>query len=54
MENSMPIYSVNEYYGINGDTPGKQDSSPTTILSRQFDGGMVQACVGQKLVKRDI
>jgi len=38
MENSMPIYSVNEYYGINGDTPGEQDSSPTTILSRQFDG----------------
>jgi hypothetical protein len=28
---------LSHYYGINGDTPDEQDS-PTTILSRQFNG----------------
>jgi hypothetical protein len=28
---------LSHYYGINGDSPNEQDS-PTTILSRQFDG----------------
>jgi hypothetical protein len=28
---------LSHYYGINGDSPSEQDS-PTTILSRQFDG----------------
>jgi hypothetical protein len=33
-----PICSLlSHYYGMNGDSPSEQDS-PTTILSRQFDG----------------
>jgi len=34
----LHAHQLSKYYGINGDTPGKQDSSQTTILSRQFDG----------------
>jgi hypothetical protein len=40
---------LSQYYGINGDSPSKQDS-PTTILSCQFDGTQSLFEVAARLV----
>jgi hypothetical protein len=40
---------LSQYYGINGNSPGKQDS-PTTILSHQFDGTQSLFEVAARLV----
>ncbi len=46
----LHAHLLSKYYGINGDTPGEQDSSPTTILSRQFDGTQSLFEVAARLV----
>ncbi len=33
----LHAHLLSQYYGIDGDSPGEQDS-PATTLSRQFDG----------------